>query len=370
MRRALLGTAALVAVTCAAAQAHGPPGGVGGEPVAKAGSRAEVIAARRHFFGVRNVDPRTGRVREDRVILSWFGVSNFAMAIGGKVVLLDAWVPRGAHTGYVPTSPGELAALRPRAIFIGHAHFDHAADAVPISLASSAPLVGTAEHCAELQDRAPAAPVHCIEALPAGVPPGTRSPVDLFRGIEVLAMKNLHSAVTGPDGYHVPVLPFPGTAFLEHPATPEDMLDTLGHLPDAEGGSVLYRFRIAGFTLVWHDTSGPVVESGPTALDALRGLRQVDVQVGAIQGFNQYTNGMRDPRTYIEALRPRIFVPSHHDDWAFGITARGERYRPFLRDELALIGDGVRPRVRFISDPQDYVDPRAVRFRLPRAEPG
>ena len=51
------------------------------------------------------------------------------MAMRGQVFLLDAWVPRGTHSGYVATSPAELAALKPRATFIGHGHFDHAADA-------------------------------------------------------------------------------------------------------------------------------------------------------------------------------------------------------------------------------------------------
>jgi L-ascorbate metabolism protein UlaG (beta-lactamase superfamily) len=365
MRRALAGIAVAVVMAAPGAHAHVPYGALGGGPVAKVPTRADMVAARRHFFGVRNVDPRTGRVRSDRVILSWFGVTNFAMAIGGKVVMLDAWVPRGAHSGYVPTSPQELAALRPRAIFIGHGHFDHAADAVPIALASGAPLVGTEEHCGDLRARAPDAPVPCIGAIPAEAPPGTAAHVPLFGRLDVTAVKALHSAVTGPDGYHVPVLPFPGTTFVEQPPTPEDLLHIVGHLPDAEGGSVVYRFELGRFSLVWHDSSGPLLDRAPKALDALRDLRPVDVEVGAIQGFNQFTNGMRDPRAYIEALRPRVFVPAHHDDWAVGITTQGYRYRPFLHDELQLIDERVRPRVRFITDPGDYVDPRAVRFRLP-----
>ena len=347
-------------------QAHVVAGAVGGEPIAARASLNDTIAARQHFFGVRNIDPRTGAVRKDRVILSWFGVTNFAMAIGGKVVLLDAWVPRGAHSGYVPTSPTELAALRPRAIFIGHAHFDHAADAMPIALASGATLVGTAEHCEEFATRAPATPPRCVAAIPAGAPPGAESEVTLFRQLRITALKHLHSAVGLPGGYHVPVTPLPETTVLEHPPTLADMLHLFGHLPDAEGGTVLYRFKLDGFSLVWHNSSGPLVQEAPGVLGDLRALRPVDVQVGAIQGFNQLTNGMRDPRTYIEALRPEVFVPAHHDDWAAGITTRGERYQPYLHDELELIPEAQRPRVKFIRDPQDYVDPRAVRFRLHR----
>lgn len=31
-------------------------------------------------FSAGNVDPRTGAIRRDRLILSWFGVTNFAVA--------------------------------------------------------------------------------------------------------------------------------------------------------------------------------------------------------------------------------------------------------------------------------------------------
>jgi L-ascorbate metabolism protein UlaG (beta-lactamase superfamily) len=347
------------------ASAHVPAGALGGEPIAARAGKAEMIAARQRVFGSRWVNPRTGAMPRDRVLLSWFGVTNFAMSIRGKIVLLDAWVPRGAHTGYVRTSPEELAALRPKLVVIGHAHFDHAADAVPIALASGARLVGLGEHCAEFAARAPEAPPGCHPALPVGAPPGAAAKVRLLRGVRITAVKHLHSAGTFPDGYHMPVLPFPSATVVEHPPTFEDMLHIFGHLPDAEGGSVLYRFRVGDFTLAWNDSSGPLVDRAPRVLDRLHDLGPVDVQIGAIQGFNQYTNGMRDPRTYIEALRPVLFVPAHHDDWAIpGVTARGDAYRPYLDAELERIPPQRRPAVDFISDPIDYLRPAALRFRI------
>src|SRR5688500_18010494 len=89
---------------------------------------AESIAVRTRVFGVETVDRRTGQVGRDRVVLSWFGVAGYAASFRGHVVLLDAWVPRGEYSGYVPVTPEELAALRPEYVFIGHVHFDHAAD--------------------------------------------------------------------------------------------------------------------------------------------------------------------------------------------------------------------------------------------------
>lgn len=359
-----LALAALVAVAVPPAAGHSPASAAGGEPILYRPSHADTVTARERFFGKRNVDPKSGRIRRGKVILSWFGVTNFAMAIDGKVVLLDAWIPRGAHSGYVPATTDELVALRPKFIFIGHSHFDHAADATPLALASGARLVGTAEHCAELQGRAPVTPPRCVAAIPAGAPAGTLARPKLLRRVRVRAFKHIHSAVRGPDGFHVPVTPVPSTTPLEHPPTPRDLVELLGHLPDAEGGTVLYRFKLGRFTLAWNDSAGPLTQDSPETIDRLRRLGPVDVQVGSIQGFNQVTNGMRDARTYIEALRPRLFVPAHHDDWAYGITTRGELYEPYLRDELAMIPAARRPRVRFIADPADYVRPGRLTFRI------
>jgi L-ascorbate metabolism protein UlaG (beta-lactamase superfamily) len=338
-------------------------------PAAQAAQGPETIVARTKFFGAANVDQATGAVRPDRLIMSWFGVTNFAVALRGHVVLFDAWVPRGPHSGYVPTTPEELGRLKPEAILLGHAHFDHAADAVPIALDSGATLAGTAEHCGHMRERSPGMPPRCVDVVAAGAPPGTTRAVELLSGVEIVAVKHLHSGAKSPNGddaggYHVPVTPLPSTTVAEHPPTPEDVAHLVEHSEDDEGGSVVYRFRVGGLSFVWNDTAGPLVEDAPETFDALRALRPVDMHVGAIQGFNQVTNGMRDVRRYIEAIAPKLFVPTHHDDWLVGITTKGAAYEPYLRSELELIPAEQRPQVRFIADPHDYVRPDVLTFPL------
>src|SRR3954454_1123188 len=143
----------LGALACAAVLASGGSAAAAPSPT---------VAARQHFFGAENVDPATGAVRDDRVILSWFGVSSMAMAIKGHVVLLDAYVnnansatPTQPSDRYVDTSYRELAQLHPEALFVGHDHGDHGlgvsflADALP-----QLRIYGTAEHCAQARDDA------------------------------------------------------------------------------------------------------------------------------------------------------------------------------------------------------------------------
>src|SRR4051794_17859972 len=92
---------------------------------------SETIAARQHFFGIDNVNPRTGAVRTDRVIMSWMGVSTFAASFNGHVVMLDGYLAYGRNgtwgssKEYIGTSPEEYAAINPEVYLFGHGHSDH-----------------------------------------------------------------------------------------------------------------------------------------------------------------------------------------------------------------------------------------------------
>jgi hypothetical protein len=210
-----------------------------------------------------------------------------------------------------------------------------------------------------MASRATSMPPPCIAAIPAGAPAGETARPDLLPGVDVTVVKHLHSAVSPNDGVHVPVLPPPSLTSVQKPPTPEDLQHLVGHLPDAEGGTLLYRFEVGGFTMVWNDSAGPLTDEAPGVFDTLRALRPVDLQVGAIQGFNQVSNGLRDPVEYLAAIGARTFIPTHHDDWAAGITTRGEHYRAPFYAELERVPADQRPEVRFITDPGDYLRPMA-----------
>ena len=117
-----------LAVFCIANAAAGDDEGGGGR-VDPAG-----VAARQKIFGIENVDARTGRVRDDKVILSWITNASFAASVKGRIVLLDTFVTRLEVTqGRTPFVIQDLVDLQPEALFIGHGHFDHADNAAYIS---------------------------------------------------------------------------------------------------------------------------------------------------------------------------------------------------------------------------------------------
>jgi hypothetical protein len=334
------------------------------------------IALREKLFGTANVNHATGAVRRGVVILSWTSVMTYAAAIDGHVVLLDAWVARGEHSGYVPTSAAELAAIKPEYVLLGHSHFDHAADAAQIALESGAPIVGTPEHCDQVRSQALTDwgrdDVKCVAAAPRGAPFAATTRVKLWKGIGVTTVKVVHSGARAPDpsdpgGLHQPLVP-PNdfSVIADHPPTPVDVAHLAKHQVDAENGCLLYQITVGRFRLAWHDTSGPNKETAPEVYPALRTLPASSVEVASVQGFGQITNGGRDFRLVVEAVRPQELVPGHHDNWLPGLSTRGELYRPYVVEELNRIPAARRPVLHWVQDPDDYLRPMVWRIDDPR----
>lgn len=355
MRRSVLAT--LVALLAASATLALPGNGAAVDAM---------VAARQHIFGAHNVDPDTGAVRRDRVILSWLSVGTLAASFRGHVALLDTYIhKREDRPNYVPSTLDELIALDPELIFIGHGHFDHADTAGQIAVETGARVVGTAEHCTQSQAQAvayagPSAEIDCLAAIPEGAKPGFQTTTSrLMSKVCVTAIKHVHSAAEPPDPDHDPTnvvlpIPDPGTLLL-HPPGP----GAFAHPLDGdEGGSVLYQFRVGEFAFTWHDSSGPLKEQAPELFDLFRTLEPTDVQAGAVLGFNQLTNGLRDPAMYVAALDPKVFVPLHHDF----VTEYGsaDDYEEPMRKELAHFG--ADPELRWLVDPHDYVRPELLTF--------
>ncbi len=315
-----------------------------GPATARAGSvPAATVEAREAFFGERNVD-RRGRLPRDRVIVSWFGVSSLAVSFAGRVVLLDTFVnnappatcgrdgsppARPSASGYTPTSYAQLIALRPRAIFIGHGHFDHACMTGTIAARTGARVVALPQDCARARADAAAAglsgAVRCVSARPARDRPGaSRTIRPLGRRVAVTAIRNLHSGLASREA------------------------------PDEEGAaSLMFRFDVGRFSMVWNDTAGAARERGPKLLARLRRAAPADVQFGATLGLGVGEQGMRDAADYAEALRVRRFYPLHQDLLRDPATSRGFVAQARAEFERRGLGSAFRS----LRDPDDYLRP-------------
>lgn len=324
----------------------------------------QMIEARQNFFGEKYVDSQTGEIDKNKVIVSWFGVSNFAAAINGHVVLLDTWIPGGEDSTYVPTSPEELVQLKPAAVFIGHAHYDHADYAAEIVEKTGAVLVGTPEHCEIIKkDAENPELINCLDAVGAKAEPGEKGSLTFLEGIEITALSHVHSGLKLPDREDSSSAIFPKKD-RESDAPTGDFTKIVESLSEDEGGTLMYQFEVGDFTLTWNDSAGPIKEEAPELVNIMSALPKTDVQLGAIMGFNQYTNGLRDPRMYMEALKPALFVPTHHDNWSPPITTTAKNYQEDLTKEMKFIPTENRPDLLFIEDPYDYINPSLLTFDI------
>jgi hypothetical protein len=332
------------------------------------------VKARQHYFGEENVDPKTGRVDDSKVIVSWFSVASFAVAAKGRVFLLDSYIYRLADTpAYVPTTVQELVDLRPEAIFIGHGHGDHADNAAYISKLTGAKIYGAAEHCVAFQGDSArlfgtGSTVDCTPITTLGSAPGAevRTLTSLSPDLCITAFKHVHSGTVPVDTSlpRNPISPVrdPRVVAL-FPPKPAPALDT--RTAAGAGGlvSIFYQFTVAGsdFTFVWHDTAGPLKEQAPQIIPLLQSLPKTDVEFGASVSLGEANNGVRDITTYINALRPKVFYMTHTDN--FNIGASNYYLQAIQRQfDIFAIPADERPDIRGLHDPYDYVRPLAATY--------
>ena len=326
--------------------------------------------ARQRILGIEKLDA-------SQVKLWWYGVSSFIMAAGGHLFLLDAWEVVGVHKNYVPITRDDLVALKPEAIFIGHGHFDHAADAGYIASRTGAALIAGDTVCDQARtDAASNADTLEFRCLRLGLdgdnPPGTVFPTRIFADMaDVQIIKHTHSEAdpasltTGgmPLVYSPEILPF----LTNLNTAPSETLKFLQSLPNdggvgqPEGGTWAYHFRIGNFSLLWNDSSGSMPENDPTA-DAVRAALAnlpgcVDVHLGAIVGFGMVTSAYRDALAYVAAAQPELFMPNHHDAWAPVIGGGASAYETQWTQALMSLPNS--PRQDYLRDPDDYLKVRS-----------
>lgn len=349
------------------------------EPLPAAGDipiPASVQAARRRILGPDATDP-------EQVKLWWYGVSSFIVAAGGHLFLLDAWEVVGLHKDYVPIGREDLVALKPEAIFIGHGHFDHAGDMGYVAGHTGATLIAGEATCANAKAQAARDGnqdnFNCLllgNALEPAI--GSVQQINVWADMApVTVLRHVHSNPDLEDltSGGLPLLYVPQLLpYLTHLNTdPQEILWFLQSLDDEAGNSPpggiwAYHFQVGEFTLLWHDSVGPIADGKPHAKAIQCALdhfpKCVDVQSGAIVGFGALTSGLRDPGLYVQHAHPRIFLPNHHDAWAPVIGPGAEAYESQWRAVMADLPHP--PQLDYLDDPEDYLQVRSYAVHDPR----
>jgi hypothetical protein len=243
---------------------------------------------------------------------------------------------------YVGATPDDLAALKPEAFFIGHAHFDHAGD-LPTVIESNPEMavVGTQEHCNDLALVAPGA--NCMAVFAAGAPLGATADLsDLIAGVEITAVKQPHSTPMVNPADPPFAWPSPCAPIAEFAPDPDDPLSWQG----LTGGfvAVAYQFRVGELAVMWQDTAGPI--AGTAVTTAFANLPPTDVRLGSV-----VVAGRSVLNQHLSVLQPDLFVPLHGDPCFANVNAMVKQH---IEDTIPR---RERPQVRYLSDPDDFLDP-------------
>jgi L-ascorbate metabolism protein UlaG (beta-lactamase superfamily) len=247
-----------------------------------------------------------GPIPTDRntIVLRWLSTANYELTYRGQVFLLDAYFDRGPRNRPTGVVPGEVN--RTDAIFLGHAHFDHMSDAVPIAKLTKAKVY--------------AAQITIETALKLGLPPEQSQVVVggdtlKFANFTVDAALAQHSTLK-PEVLEELTKLFdldarPGTP--AELAVEKDIRARGTFAPEViTQGTMAFAFTFdTGFKLVWINSAGPVTD-GDRAL--AQKLGPVDIAIIAYQGHPVAETQVPYTLDLVKLFRPRIYLPAHHDE--------------------------------------------------------
>lgn len=274
------------------------------------GSAAVAVAG----AGLPEVAFASGRVG---VSLRWLGVAGWELLFDGRRVLIDPYLSRlpvfDQDGGFIADYPlavrEELVdrhlGERPELVLATHGHYDHLLEIPYVVRKHGSRVIGTETHRHLLT--AQGVPGDDVIVASGG------EHLD-FHGFTVQVLRSLHSQF-GSYGYFAPGSL---TAPPPRPATISDLV---------EGGSLAYLVTVRDFKVLFLSGTANFVER------EVQGLRP-DVLV---LGMSGHANVHDYTARALRATRPKLLIPSHHDDMVTQLDdpALPPRGNPAAAAELA-----------------------------------
>ncbi len=242
----------------------------------------------------------------DTVVVRWLGMMNYELAYRDQVFLLNAYFDRLPHSHPIGVTAGDVK--KATAIFVGHAHFDHAADAPAIAKRTNAPIVG--------------APFGDALAAKAGLPANQYKVVKpgevlKYSGVTVEAIQGAHTdqASLAPAGFFEKQNASLREASLDAPLTDEekkqaDAIRARGSTEPRINTEGVYNFLFTfgnGFRVMLIDSAGKVTDAQRAAAQK---TPTVDVALLPYVGFEAGIPTLVD---YVRLLNPSVVFLGAHD---------------------------------------------------------
>jgi L-ascorbate metabolism protein UlaG (beta-lactamase superfamily) len=283
-------------------------------------------------------DPHTLAVR-------WTGFSNFELAYGGRVILLDAYFDRGSN--YPPLGFAAADVKRADVIVIGHGHFDHMSDAASVAIRTGAPVVAAPLTIAKLATQeVPAAQLRTVT--------GKGGELLGFDGFTVEPILARHGQ---PDRHVSEVMEGALNALVPEPsvaqAAEEQAIRSRGVSDPGvvTAGTIAYLITLDdGFRIMYRDSGGRVTDEEKAAMARAGG---VDLALVAISADFLVAPTTRQALEHALLYKPTVYMPAHHDAAYSGHTPLWRATEPVfqaLKDAipgLVTISRGYREPVCF-----------------------
>ena len=280
-------------------------------------------------------DPRTLAIR-------WIGYSNFELAYGGQILLLDAYYDRGSMFPSLGVKAAEIR--KADAILIGHGHVDHMSDAASIAARTGAVVVG--------------APVTTDKLAAQSLPPAQIRTVT-GRGGEVLQFGKFKvEPILGRHGepppnvtaaFNTALRPFATAPSAEQTAEQAAIRDRGTSDPRVVAeGTIAYLITLDdGFRLMYRDSGGRVTDQEKAVMAR---VGRVDVALVAVAA--DYLNALTAQRAleHLRAYKPDVYMPAHHDGGVNDLWRATEPIFQALKQEnpnLVTVSRGYREPVCF-----------------------
>ncbi len=293
-----------------------------------------------------------GPMPADRNVISlrWLGCACFELVFRDQVILLDAWYDRPLCRD-IGLTPQQV--VRANLIVIGHAHFDHIADAASIAARTGATVIAdqTIGNGVLLGQGVPAKQIRAVNGLG-----GELLRFNGFTVQPILAHHSVGPTSLTPEGESASQEVVDVYLALQNPPFASADLEAAATVV-ARGsfdpriltqGTIAYLFTFdTGYRLLWLDSGGPITPTLQAAMDTLKSVNL------AIVGYNvQDFPRFQVPVTLnlVNLFNPDIFFPAHHDELLTSLNGKSLTVLPDMATEpLFLAIRDALPKTRTVS---------------------
>lgn len=274
----------------------------------------------------------------DRNVLSvrWLGCACFELVYRDQVILLDAWYDRPLCRS-IGLTPDQV--VRADVICIGHAHFDHIADAASIAKRTGAVVLAdqTVGTGVLLSQGLATGQIRAVNGLG-----GELLHFDGFTIEPILAHHSVGPTSVNSEGETAGKEVTDGYLANLPPIAPADLAASLTVVRRGSfdpliltKGTIAYLFTLdSGFRFVWLDSGGPITPQLQAVMARVRSTNFAIVGY-QVQSFPRFQVPVT--MSLVQLFNPDLFVPAHHDELLLSLDGKNLTALPDMATEPLLL---------------------------------